>query len=50
MSDCCLMPNEQDFSYIMARTSYILRRWWWWWWRCLLCTRPTSWIGFYSAI
>ena len=24
-SDCCLMPNEQFFSYIMARTSYI---WW----------------------
>jgi hypothetical protein len=25
MSDCCLMPkaNEQFFSYIMARTSYI---------------------------
>ena len=23
--DCCLMPNEQFLSYIMARTSYI--RW-----------------------
>jgi len=23
MSDCCLMPNEQLFSYIKARTSYI---------------------------
>jgi hypothetical protein len=23
VSDCCLMPNEQYFSYIMARTSYI---------------------------
>jgi transposase len=23
MSDCCLMPNEQFFSYVMARTSYI---------------------------
>ena len=22
-SDCCLTPNEQVFSYIMARTSYI---------------------------
>jgi len=25
VSDCCLMPNEQIFRYIMARTSYI--RW-----------------------
>jgi len=24
MTDCYLMPNEQFFSYIMARTSYIL--------------------------
>jgi len=23
--DCCLMPNEQFFSYIMTRTSY--NRW-----------------------
>jgi hypothetical protein len=23
VSDCCLMPNEQFYSYIMARTSYI---------------------------
>jgi hypothetical protein len=23
VSDCCLMPNEQLFSYTMARTSYI---------------------------
>jgi hypothetical protein len=22
-SDCCLTPNEQMFSYIMTRTSYI---------------------------
>jgi hypothetical protein len=21
--DCCIMPNEQYFSYVMARTSYI---------------------------
>jgi hypothetical protein len=35
------MPNEQFFSYIMVRTSYILMRWWF-----LLCTRPNmaSWI------
>jgi len=25
VSDCCLTSNEQFFSYIMARTSYI--RW-----------------------
>jgi len=36
------MPSEQFFSYIMARTSYILMRWYWW---CPLCTRPTC----YSA-
>ena len=23
VSDCCLAPNEQFYSYIMARTSYI---------------------------
>ena len=23
VSDCCLMPNEQFFRYVMARTSYI---------------------------
>jgi midasin (ATPase involved in ribosome maturation) len=23
VSDCCLMPNEQFFSYIFERTSYI---------------------------
>ena len=27
VSDCCLMPNEQFFSYIMARTSYWYIRW-----------------------
>jgi hypothetical protein len=37
----CLMQNEQFFSYIIARTSYILTRWW-----CLLCTRPTHLVGF----
>jgi len=31
------MSNEQFFSYITMRTSYISFRWWW----CLLCTRPT---------
>jgi hypothetical protein len=34
------MPNENFFSYIMMRTSYILMRWW-----CLLCSRPTWFIA-----
>ena len=38
VSNCCLMPSEQYFSHIMARTSYISIKWWWW---CSLCTRPT---------
>jgi hypothetical protein len=41
-SHCCLMQNEQFFSYIMGRTTYIH-------WndnRCPLCTRPTHLIGF----
>ena len=37
LSDRCLMPSEQFFSYIMVKTSYISIRWWW----CPLCTRPT---------
>ena len=26
VSDCCLMPNEQIFNYIIARPNYILMR------------------------
>jgi len=37
LSDSCLTPREQFFSYIMVRTRYILM--WWRWY--LLCTRPT---------
>jgi len=33
----CLALNEQIFSYIMARTSYISMRWCWW---NLLWTKP----------
>jgi len=42
LSDCCLTPGEQFFSYIIERTSYISMRWWWWWWWwwCLLYTWP----------
>ena len=28
VSDCCLMPSEQLFSFIMAITSYFLVKWW----------------------
>jgi len=28
VSDCCLTPTRQFFSYIMARTRYFLMRWW----------------------
>jgi len=28
VSDCCLTPTQQFFSYIMARTSYFSMRWW----------------------
>jgi len=36
------MPNEQLFSYFIARTSCISMRWWW----CLPCTRPIHWVGY----
>ena len=45
MSDCCLTPTQQFFSYIMARTSWFLTKWWW----GPLCTRPTRLVGFYST-
>jgi len=38
MSDCCLTPTPQLFSYIMARTSYFSMKWRW----GPLYTRPTS--------
>ena len=28
VSDCCLTPTQQFFSYIMAVTSYFSMRWW----------------------
>jgi hypothetical protein len=27
VSECCIMPSEQFFSYIMARPSYISMTW-----------------------
>jgi len=42
LSDCCLMPSEQYFSYTVARTSCLLMKWY------RLCTRPTH-LGFNSA-
>ena len=35
MGDCCFIPSELFFSYIMVRTGYIL-----------LCTKPTHLVGF----
>jgi len=46
VSDCCLTPIEQCFSYIIARTSYILMKWWWW----RFCTRPTRWAGIFILL
>jgi hypothetical protein len=42
VSDCCLTPIQQFFSYIMARISLFSMRWWW----GPLCSRPTRWVGF----
>jgi len=36
VSDCCLTPTQQFFSYIMAGTNKVSMKWWW----GLLCTRP----------
>jgi hypothetical protein len=41
VSDCCLMPKEQFFIFIIERTSYISIKWW-----CLLCTIPKCLVGF----
>ena len=42
MSDCCLTPTEQFFSYIMA---FFSMRWWW----GPVSTGPTCLLGIYSA-
>jgi hypothetical protein len=41
--DYCLMPNEQFFRCIIARTSYISMRWWSW------CRDQHAELAFYSA-
>jgi len=46
VSDCCLMPIQQIFSYILARTSYFSMRWWW----GPLCTRSTRWVLVWTDI
>jgi hypothetical protein len=46
VSDCCLMPIQQFFSYIMTRTSLFSMRWWW----GPLCTRPTHWVVFFIVL
>ena len=43
VDDCCLMPNEQIFSHIMARTCYISMRWWIY---LLFDTRPAPLVRF----
>jgi len=40
--DCCLMPSELSYDYIMARRSYIVMGWCW----CPLCTRSTTSVWF----
>ena len=42
VSDCCLTPIQQVFSYIMVGTGYFSMRWWW----DPLCSRPTRWVEF----
>ena len=57
--DSCLITNmiackdkgEMYKSLIKWVSEWLLlnansMRWWWW---CLLCSRPTRWVGFYSA-
>jgi hypothetical protein len=39
VSDCCLTPTRQFFSYIMVRTSLTFMM-------SSLCTRPTRFVGF----
>ena len=39
VSDSCLTPNEELFSYIIVRTKLYSMKW------CLVCTRPTRLIG-----
>jgi hypothetical protein len=41
VSDYCLMPTQQFFSYILARMRFSMK----WWWGPL-CTRPTRLVGF----
>jgi hypothetical protein len=45
VSDCCLTPIHQFFSYIMVRTSLFSTRWW-----CPFCSRPTRWVGFFIVL
>jgi len=46
VSDCCLTPIHQFFSYIMARTCLFSTRWWW----GPFCSRPTRWVGFFYSV
>jgi len=42
VSDYCLAPIQQFFSYIMGRTSKFSKKWW----GGPLCSRPTRWVRF----
>ena len=46
MSEACLTPNEQFFSYIIPKTSYISMKWRGWCPVCTTCTvdQNTFWI------
>jgi hypothetical protein len=46
LSDCCLIPTRQFFSYIIGRTSKFSMRWWW----GPLCTRPTCLVRFFIVL
>ena len=46
MSDCCLAPTQQFFSYILEWTSYISMRWWWY----SFSTRPKCLAGFLKVL
>ena len=49
MSDCCLTPNEQCFSYHGENKLNSMKWLWWGWWWCPLLTRSTCLVGVYGA-
>jgi hypothetical protein len=49
VSDCCLTPNEQCFSYHGENKLNSMKWLWWGWWWCPLLTRSTFLVGIYDA-